>query len=1170
MTETFCIKCGSKLDKETGLCPRCDADKISQQYVEKIVKPAQDAQKIAETVNKEDEKKKARNMISKHKTGWEIKRFIVVMLCLVLVAGIALCVLTYFNILDVPAISTIMENVGINEILKNGKSDSSNISIKINDTIKATSYGNDLEWYEAYRQVLNNADLYKPDSSNCVAFRDMDQDGVPELFINVCASNAMEYNLQVWTYKEGKASLAGNMQVGITTAGWNTYIFGMDDGNICRKTVEGNDYIEQVSYEYYKLNGVSLMKTKTDEIICDNVQRNTDGYESDVYLNGAYICTTNNDGNELWDKIAEFADHVQTLMASIYTDKSCDQYTRVDMSESDATAYLDSQSKKIARSEIYENLNTTSIGDIVTFGSYEQDNNTSNGKEAIEWIVIDKNGTGALLLSKYALDCRKYNSETTDVTWGTCTLRNWLNEAFFDNAFNEMEKSKIKTTVVMADKNPDYDTNAGADTADKVFLLSIKEIEKYFNTDEERMCAPTEYAIANGAFITDLYSVDGKVTCGWWLRSPGDVSDSAAGIDCDGWIGISGIDVSNDMGCVRPALWVELENEVEIAASEDYLEKTTENEVSEENLLTRVTVSGNVTNAIFKEYSYEDIIKHWAIWDDSIWGIHSELDLFDNCEWILEYDDTGNLISETWNDNYNNTGVMNYTYDDNGNLLTETAIRNGIITHRLTIERDSSGKKISQITETSPESDVGYSIKLQYDEYENVVRSENGQSGVLWTYDRTYDDNGNPLSVMWRQFMPVDDVEPNAMSTTIYEYDSNGKLLKEVVQNDYLQVSETTYTRTEDGKPLTRDYQDNYRGNNTYTEWEYDDAGNLISITQNDDYNGTSVESYDGDGNLLRYTDEDKTTEYSYDEKGNQTEVICTYKEESNKNYTIWREFYEDGTKKTEHLTGATSNGIYYQRQCEWNQKGCLLEVCITSPYVSEQLDIVFEYGSQNTSNSYTYAAEGITWNFDESSDTLTISGNGAIVDYSDRKIQPWKNYKSNIKHIVVEDGVTSIGDGAFEEYTSLESVSISGDVSTIGKRAFWNCTNLAYLYLGEGIIEIHDQAFGNCDKLISLVIPNSVTFLGYAAFQSCDQLENITFGSGLTCIGISAFSEEPCLESITVPENVVTIDDGAFCNCENLSNVTLCEGIESIGEVAFAGTNINTLTIPGTVVSIG
>ena len=139
----------------------------------------------------------------------------------------------------------------------------------------------------------------------------------------------------------------------------------------------------------------------------------------------------------------------------------------------------------------------------ITFGTYEQDNNTANGAEPIEWLVLAKEDNRVLVISKYALDSQLYNAEWTSVTWETCTLRTWLNETFLSNAFNPTEQSKIQATNVTADKNPWTNTDAGNDTLDKVFLLSFKEADKYFNSDTERRCAPTSYADVLGAWESD-------------------------------------------------------------------------------------------------------------------------------------------------------------------------------------------------------------------------------------------------------------------------------------------------------------------------------------------------------------------------------------------------------------------------------------------------------------------------------------------------------------------------------------------------------------------------------------------------------------------------------------------------------------------------------------------
>lgn len=192
-------------------------------------------------------------------------------------------------------------------------------------------------------------------------------------------------------------------------------------------------------------------------------------------------------------------------------------------------------------------------GDTVFLGTYEQDNNTSNGKEDIAWLVLEVKGGKALVVSKYALDCKQYNTSNTDVTWETCTLRKWLNNDFINAAFSSYEKAMIPTVTVSADKNPDYSANPGNATQDQVFLLSITEANKYFNSTGARQCEPTDYAVANGSWESDSGNF-----CWWWLRSPGVTQDSATYVYSGGDVIESGNAVDIGTSAVRPAMWISI------------------------------------------------------------------------------------------------------------------------------------------------------------------------------------------------------------------------------------------------------------------------------------------------------------------------------------------------------------------------------------------------------------------------------------------------------------------------------------------------------------------------------------------------------------------------------------------------------------------------------------
>ena len=173
-------------------------------------------------------------------------------------------------------------------------------------------------------------------------------------------------------------------------------------------------------------------------------------------------------------------------------------------------------------------IGEVTAGQIITFGSYEQDGNTANGKEPIKWYVLEASGGEAVLLSVYLLDRQPYHEDFEDITWEDCTLRNWLNSEFYNAAFSAEEQQAIINANVVNEDNPFWGTEGGNDTVDKVWLLSIGEVERYSPVNESNR---------------------------WWLRSPGFDGYSASCVNYDGGVDFDGHDVDVSYG-VRPALKV--------------------------------------------------------------------------------------------------------------------------------------------------------------------------------------------------------------------------------------------------------------------------------------------------------------------------------------------------------------------------------------------------------------------------------------------------------------------------------------------------------------------------------------------------------------------------------------------------------------------------------------
>lgn len=179
----------------------------------------------------------------------------------------------------------------------------------------------------------------------------------------------------------------------------------------------------------------------------------------------------------------------------------------------------------------------------IAFGRYPQASKNENA--LIEWLVLKNDGSKALLISKYALDCQQYHTSRIFGTWENCTLRKWLNGAFFNNAFSVEEQKQILSTTVTT---TDYST---VNTKDRVFLLSIAEAQKYFGSNSVRQCQGTVYCFAQSAYKA------GNGDCDWWLRSS-NRSGYTAYVDDDGRIYENGTPVDNDDIAVRPALWIDL------------------------------------------------------------------------------------------------------------------------------------------------------------------------------------------------------------------------------------------------------------------------------------------------------------------------------------------------------------------------------------------------------------------------------------------------------------------------------------------------------------------------------------------------------------------------------------------------------------------------------------
>ncbi len=287
------------------------------------------------------------------------------------------------------------------------------------------------------------------------------------------------------------------------------------------------------------------------------------------------------------------------------------------------------------------------------------------------------------------------------------------------------------------------------------------------------------------------------------------------------------------------------------------------------------------------------------------------------------------------------------------------------------------------------------------------------------------------------------------------------------------------------------------------------------------------------------------------------------------------------------------------------------------------------------------FAEEINTWDISQNGDgsvmatlsddgTLTISGNGEMKYWYNIYVVAWDSNRKNIKNVIINNGVTSIGNYAFSDCTSLTNITIPNSVTSIGDYAFYGCENLInitipnsvtsignfafcmctsltsinvdsnnekymsdngvlytkdkktliqypskkekteYIIL-QGTTSIGNYAFHYCTNLTNITIPNSVTSIGDDAFYICTNLINITIPNSVTSIGYRAFYLCKSLTNITIPDGVISIKNQTFYCCESLTRLIIPSSVISIGDYAFHYcTNLTNITIPNSVTSIG
>ncbi len=194
---------------------------------------------------------------------------------------------------------------------------------------------------------------------------------------------------------------------------------------------------------------------------------------------------------------------------------------------------------------------------------------------------------------------------------------------------------------------------------------------------------------------------------------------------------------------------------------------------------------------------------------------------------------------------------------------------------------------------------------------------------------------------------------------------------------------------------------------------------------------------------------------------------------------------------------------------------------------------------------------DGVYWNFDSATGVLTISGSGAMTDYTGATYSPFED-NSAITKIIIEDGVTSIGDTVFLGCDSLTKVEIPSSVKRIGEFAFQACDSLTEVEIPSSVKSIGMQAFFVCEKIQSIKIPFGVVSIEPSTFDGCRALQSVEIPSSVTSIRKWAFSDCRSLTEVEIPSSVTSIGEQAFIGCGSLTEVTIPDSVENIDSWAF------------------
>lgn len=788
--------------------------------------------------------------------------------------------------------------------------------------------------------------------------------------------------------------------------------------------------------------------------------------------------------------------------------------------------------------------------DVVRFGNYYQDGQIETNK--IKWRILSINDDGtALLITDKVIDCYSYNVSYEDTTWKDCSLRNWLNDYFYNTAFTGEEQGLINNTLVVNDNLSGFDVDSGEDTIDKVYVLSMSDVQdnKYgFTYDSDCVANYTQFAKMNGLKI---YNDSYDKNCSWWLKQIEYSDNSAAIVNRSG--SCSECVVSTDGIGVRPVLQINLNDEL----------------ISDAGTVTSRGVETVGTNRKSNEYSNPIINQQNNIstWDCIYFGRYKQNITLKKqpLEWrVLSVDGDNALLladkvvdfkssyGELWDDKKfikdafveeEQSAIKHIRIDNDKIIIDDTSEEMSFLLSRAEMLNTSfgfEGCKISkarqakttdyarfQGTTCNEEGFCDWMLREETsDDLDNHIDSVTAE-GSIGTSVCAFN---NPMQFLDYSIRPAIYVNINSeYINPLKTVTSTVDLNNELYQLDGKRYYTVTYYSKEG-------YLCYYVGEKVNDEGLYhivEKGGTAedktitrkqeAGILNNRDVWGGDYEKYglygwkkDGDDtvyvldrNNLKpgeksikelIINKDVTLEAVWIEKVDPTSTTQVNDNKSDSDNPINNDS-KDIDKENKDANDLDKQG---DKDIAANQSGD--SNTSQSSDIEKQNGYAIGEAVTDKDNKYTVDSEDTVIYEDSDNDAATS------VIIPDTVVLNSKLYK-----------VTKISDGAFSKNTSLKKVAIGSNIETIGAKAFSGCSNLTSISMnGNSLKTIEAGAFENCKKLSRITLSKNVVSIGKNAFKGDKKLRTITIKSTkIKTIGKNAFKNINNKAKIYVPKSL-------------------------------------------------